>query len=467
MGTNQIERREFIKKFLGGLALLSLDWQAFPKGFGKMLSENEYDVIIIGSGLGGLSCAAAFARQGFKPLVIEQHYKVGGYATTFERPGSFEFDASLHSTSVGERDGIHNLIPGFPEIKDVLFEPHPNLYRVIFPDYDIRVPQKNIQAYINNLVELFPEEKQGVEGIFEDMGGITTDIGKLSRATGEINMNTFPTEFPYLFKTFNRSWGDVVDSRLKNQKLKAIVSSLWGYYGLPPSKLSPYYYAMPTYGYLNNGGYYPRGKSQKISNAFESYIEDHGGEIIIKTRVEKILTKDDTAYGVVTDDGKEFTAKVIISNANTNDTFNKMLDDNCVLKDYLVKLEKLSVSLSSFQIFLGLKKDLIKETGITDTEIFYNTSYDSDADYEIMKNADIEKGGYAVTLYDNIYKGYSPESKNTLNIMTLQGFDHWEKYREDYFKDNKEEYKREKNRMADILIDKVESTLLPGLREAI
>jgi phytoene dehydrogenase-like protein len=467
MSTDQIERREFLKKFLGGLALLSLDWKSFPRSLGKTLSENEYDAIIIGSGLGGLSCAAAFVRQGFKPLLIEQHYKLGGYATTFERPGGFEFDASLHSTSVGERNGIYNLIHGFPEIKDVEFEPHPNLYRIIFPDYDIKVPQKNIQEYINKLVEFFPEEKEGVAGIFNDMEGITTDIGKFSRAAGQINMNTFPTEFPFLFKTFNRSWGDIVDSRLKNPKLKAIVSSLWVYYGLPPSKLSPYYYAMPTYAYLKHGGYYPRGKSQKISDSFENYIEDHGGEIIIKSRVKKILTKDNIAYGVVTEDGNEFTAKVVISNANAFDTFNKLLDDKDSLNDYLAKLNKLSVSLSSFQIFLGLKKDLIKEIGITDTEIFYNTTYDFDADYDSMKKAEIENGGYGITLYDNVYKGYSPEGKNTINIMTLQGFEHWEKYQDDYFKDNKDEYNKEKNRMADILIDKVESTLLPGLRDSI
>ena len=467
MSTNQFERRDFLKKFFGGLAFLAFDWRSFPKAFNSTLKENEFDAIIIGSGLGGLSCAAAFARQGFKPLVIEQHYKLGGYATTFERPGGFEFDASLHSTSVGERNGIHNLIPGFPEIKGVEFEPHPNLYRVIFPDYDIRVPQKNIQTYINHLIELFPEEKIGIVGIFEDMEGITTDISKFSSAGGEINMNTFPAEFPFLFKSFNRSWGDLVDARLKNPKLKAIVSSLWVYFGLPPSRLSPYYYAMPTFGYLHNGGYYPRGKSQKISDAFEKYIDGHGGRVIIKSRVEKILTKNDAAYGVVTENGNEFTAKVIISNANTYDTFNKMLDDNKVLKDYLAKLEKLSVSLSSFQIFLGLKKNLIKEIGITDTEIFYNSTYDFEADYELLKKADVENGGYAITLYDNIYKGYSPEGKNTLNIMTLQGFDHWEKYRDDYFKDNKDEYRKEKDRMADILIDKTENTLLPGLRDAI
>jgi phytoene dehydrogenase-like protein len=467
MYTHQVERREFIKTFLTGVAVFALDWQSFPKGFGKTLNENEYDAIVIGSGLGGLSCAAAFARQGFKTLVIEQHSKIGGYATTFDRPGGFEFDASLHSTSVGERDGVHNLIPGFPEIKEVEFEPHPNLYRVIFPDYDIRVPQKDIPGYINQLVELFPDEKAGIVGIFEDMEGITKDIGKFSSAGGQINMSTFPTEFPYLFKSFNRPWGSLLDARLTNPKLKAIISSQWVYYGLPPSKLSPYYYAMPTYGYLKHGGFYPRGKSQKISDAFGKYITEHGGEIITKTKVEKIMTKDGSAHGVMTDDGKEFNAKVVISNSNAFDTLNKMVDEKSLLKEYLSKIEKLSVSLSCFQVFLGLKKDLIKELGITDTEIFYNTTYDLEADYELMQKAEVEGGGYAVTLYDNIYKGYSPEGKNTLNILTLQGYDHWAKYHDDYFKGNKAEYDIEKERIADILIEKAEKTLLPGLKNAV
>ncbi len=467
METNLIERRDFIKKVLGGIAFLSLDWQSFPKGFGNILGDNEYDAIIIGSGLGGLGCAAAFARQGFKPLVLEQHTKVGGYATTFTRPGGFVFDVSLHSTTVGERNGVHNLIPGFPEIKEVEFLPHPNAYRMIFPDYDIRVPQKNITAYINQLKELFPDEITGIDGIFEDMEGITNDIRKYSSAGGKINTNTFAQDFPYLVKSYNHTWGNLVDARITNPKLKAIVSSLWGYYGLPPSKLSPYYYAMPTYGYLKNGGYYPRGRSQKISNAFEKFIEEHGGKVMTESKVEKILTKENTAYGVVTDDGKEYTAKVVVSNANTFDTFNKMLDDKSTLKEYLDRMEKLSVSLSCFQVFLGLKKDLVKETGIADTEIFYNTGYDDDAGYEVMKKADVKNGGYGVMLYDNIYKGYSPEGKNTLNILAIQGYDHWEKYKDDYFNNNKKEYNKEKERMADILIDKVENTLLPGLRDAI
>ena len=146
MSKKGIERRDFLKYVLGGAGMLALDWSSLPRRVQALTKEDEYDAVIIGSGLGGLSCAAAFARQGFKALVLEQHDKPGGYATAFERPRGFKFDVSLHSTGVGERNGIHNLIPGFPEITDVEFVPHPSLYRAIYPDYDITVAQKDLPA---------------------------------------------------------------------------------------------------------------------------------------------------------------------------------------------------------------------------------------------------------------------------------------------------------------------------------
>jgi all-trans-retinol 13,14-reductase len=460
-------RRDFLKTLLAGIPALTLDWDSFPREKKTSKSETDFDAVIIGSGLGGLSCGAAFARQGFKPLVLEQHYVPGGYASTFKRPGGFVFDVSLHSTVVGERNGIHNLIPGFPEIEDVEFVPHPSLYRAIFPDYDYQVPQKNLKRYIEMLVGYFPEEKQGIQGLFDDMSGLAGDINRYQQAGGKIDMSTFPKEFPYLFKTFNLTWGAMLDKRIENPKLKALISALWGYFGLPPSKLSCFYYALPTIGYLQEGGYYPKGRSQKMSDAFVQFIEDHGGTVKLKTRVEKILTKDHAAYGVKVEDGTEYTARAVVSNANAFDTFLTMMDEKDYLKDYLADFDKYSVSLSCFQVFLGLKKDLVKEVGIEDSEIFYASGYDDDAGYNAMLQADVENSGYGVMLYDNLYKGYSPEGKNTINILVLQGYDHWEKYEADYRKGNKKEYKAEKERMADILIKKVEETVLPGLSESI
>lgn len=467
MSKKSIERRDFLKFFLAGIPMLALDWNSFPKGKNTRQTEKQFDAVIIGSGLGGLSCAAAFARQGFKALVLEQHYIPGGYATTFKRREGFEFDVSLHSTVVGEREGIHNLIPGFPEIKDVEFVPHPNLYRVIYPDYDIRVPSKDLPRYIKMLTEYFPDERQGIAGIFDDMRGVARDINKISSARGKVDMGKFPSEYPHLFKSYNKTWGDIVDARIKNPRLKTIISSLWGYYGLPPSKLASIYYALPTLSYLQEGGYYPKGKSQKISNAMKSFIEERGGKVLLQTHVKKILVKDHSAYGVKTDEGTEYIGRVVISNANAYDTFHKMMEEDEYLKNYLARMDKFSVSLSSFQVFLGLNKDLIGEIGIKDTEIFYETGYDIEADYKAARKADMDNSGFALTLYDNLYKGYSPEGKNTLNILVLQGYDHWEKYEADYWKGNKAAYQAEKERIADILIGKVEKTLLPGLSKAI
>jgi all-trans-retinol 13,14-reductase len=468
MSDNRMERREFLKALLAGIPLVKLDWNAFPTGKDASRSNNEdFDAVIIGSGLGGLCSAAAFARQGFKALVLEHHSKPGGYATTFKRPGGFVFDVSLHSTTVGERDHIHNLIPGFPEIKDIEFVPLPYLYRIIYPDYDFRVPQKDLSGYLRTLIGYFPDKKEGIQAIFDDMKGLAQDINKYSKAEGQVDMMNFPRDYPYLFKSYNKTWGEMLEARIKNPKLKAIISALWGYYGLPPSKLASLYYALPTIGYLQEGGYYPRGRSQKISEAMMRFIEERGGRVMLKKPVEKILIKDHSAYGVQTADGREYTGKVVISNANAYDTFHTMMAEEEYLKDYLARMDKFTTSLSCFQVFLGLKEDLVGKTGIKDAEIFYETGYDIEASYKAALNADLENPGYGLMLYDNLYKGFSPEGKNTMNIITLQGYDHWQQYEDDYWQGHKKAYREEKERMADILIDQVEKTLLPGLRKAI
>ncbi len=467
MGKNGIERRDFLKYVLGGVGIIALDWSSLPRRVQALTKDNEFDALIIGSGLGGLSCAAAFARQGFKPLVLEQHDKPGGYATAFERPGGFKFDVSLHSTSIGERNGIHNLIPGFPEITDVEFVPHPSLYRVIYPDYDITVPQKDLQQYIKMLIGYFPEEKEGIEGLFGDMEGLAGDIQRLSAARGQMDMQRFAVDFPFLSRLYNRTWKEMLDARLKNEKLMAIVSAQWAYYGLPPSKLVSFYYAMPAIGYLTDGGYYPVGRSQDISDTMVRFIESHGGKVMLNSRVDKILLKDHSAYGVRTGAGEEFTSKVVISNANPFDTLRKMTGEEAYLSACLDQLDHYSVSLSSLQIFLGLKEDLVGKLGIKDSEIFYETGYNMEERYVAAQRGDLANGGYALTLYDNVYKGYSPSGKNTINIITFTGYDHWKKYEAEYFNGDKDAYRKDKERLADILIEKVEKTLMPGLSGAI
>jgi len=462
--TTAYDRRDFLKSLLAGASPLSLDWDSLP--FNTAPHSDSYDAIIIGSGLGGLSCAAAFARQGFKPLVLEQHSIPGGYATAFTRRG-FKFDVSLHSTTFGYGDPNNKLIPGFPEVEGPEFLLHSSLFRVIFPEHDIIAPQQNVNGYIEILCKHFPEESEGIKSLFQAMGGLSQEIQKLTQARGQFDRSKFPQEFPVLFANASKTWGQMADAYLKNPKLKGIVSAQWGYYGLPPSKLSSFYYALPLYGYLQAGGRYPRGTSQALSDAFVKFIQNRGGTVLCKKKVEKILLEQGTAVGVKTADGTEYQAKVVISNACAHSTFRKMLNPSDVQESYWKQLDGYSVSFSSFQVFLGLKKDLMKEAGLKDSEIFLEETYDTEAAYQRYLDADVEKGGCGVTLYDNIYKGYSPEGKNTVNILALQGYDHWKQFEADYFKGNKTAYRKEKERMAGILIKKVEQKLLPGLSKAI
>ncbi len=461
------KRREFIKTLVAAMTGGVLDWSSLPVAEASVAGDGQFDAVIIGSGLGGLSCAGAFARQGFKALVLEQHDKPGGYATSFKRPGGFEFDVSLHSTTVGERNGLHNLIPGFPEITEVEFVPHPSLYRAIFPDHEIRVPNRNLPGYIDQLTKAFPDEKEGINALFDEMKQLTEELSRLMSGAGNVDMSRLPIDFPHVVRFSGSTWGQIVDEKIKNPKLKGIISALWAYYGLPPSKLASIYYAFPTYGYLAAGGFYPKGRSQTISNALVSFIEARGGKVLLGSRVEKILVKDEAAYGVRTADQKEYTGRVVVSNANAYDTFHSLLERDDHLKDYLARMDGFSVSLSSFQIFLGLKKDLVHELKLTDAEVFYYSTYDMEAAYQASLNADLSNPGFGLMLYDVLYPGYSPKGKNTISLITLQGYDHWKPYEAGYWSGNKKEYRAEKERMADLLIRQAEKTVLPGLSQAI
>ncbi len=468
MLNKNIRRRDFLKSVLAGIPLVALDWDSFPRGKGGDKAGDAYDAVIIGAGLGGLSCAAAFARQGFKPLVLEQHSKAGGYATTFKRPGGFVFDASLHSTTVGERNGLANLIPGFPEIEDVKFKLHPSLFRLIYPDYDFRVPQKNPQAFLDTMCGFFPQEKEGLVALFDEMKGVLENVSRYQTASGPVNMAAFAKDYPYLFRTFSKTWGQVVDSRLKDAKAKALVSFCAGYYGLPPSKLACFYYAIPTYGYLTQGGYYPVGKSQAISDALVKFIETRGGKVLLGTSVAGIVTKDHAAAGVRASDGKVYGGRVVVSNANAYDTFHTMLPGEVdFLKDFLVRMDRYKVSYSIYQVFLGLKKDLLRELAVTDSEISIRSGYDIEGDFAKLAEADPETCGYGVTCYDNVVPGFSPAGKNTISISVGQSYDYWAPYEAAYGRGDKEAYRKVKERMADVLIRRAEEKLLPGLSKAI
>jgi prolycopene isomerase len=143
-----------------------------------------------------------------------------------------------------------------------------------------------------------------------------------------------------------------------------------------------------------------------------------------------------------------------------------MLPADEKLRDYVDRMDRYTPSLSTFQVFLGLKRDLVSQLS-SDAEVFLFPGYDTDEMYQAAVAGDVTRCAAGVMIYDTLYSGYSPRGKNTITIVALQGYEPWEKFEADYWSGRKRAYTAEKERMAKKLIERAERAVLPGLSKAI
>jgi phytoene dehydrogenase-like protein len=275
-----------------------------------------------------------------------------------------------------------------------------------------------------------------------------------------------PIMYPKMWSLRSMSFSDVLNKYFKDPKIKNHLSvGLTGMLGLPPSQLSGFLGALISRGMSTSQLYYFKSRSQDLSNGFVSLIEENEGSIIYNKTVNKILTEKDRVTGVQAEDGRVYPAKFVVSNANAPDTFGKFLSDNKKAKKYMEKLAQYKPSISSFIIWLGLKGDLRRKC--PEHAIYIDSGYDVETDFENYLSCNAEKTPVMLALYDNYYKGYSKPGTSTITIMILSGYEPWRRFEKDYFAGNKKEYNREKMRIAQTLIKRVEEKAIPGLSSMI
>ena len=421
----------------------------------------NYDVIIIGAGLGGLTAGAKLARSGKKVLLVEQHNIPGGCATTFKRKG-FTVEVGLH-----EMDGLDDI-----DAKKAIFENLdvfnnielirlPEFYRFINPNIDFVMPDDAEEAKAK-LLEKFPEEKKGIRAYFKEIRGIRKEVPKLPRSKfwQLMLLPIYPLLYPFVTRNAKKSIGAFLDKKLENENLKLLLTANLGYFHDDPYSMAMIYFATAQDAYYA-GGWYIKGGSQKLSDYLASCITNNGGEIVYRHLVEQIIVENGKATGVVyRKKSKKETAPItakathIIAN-NAVPLLSKMLPaaSSQKLEEQIKGLEN---SCSVITLYLGFSKSPKALGNKYYSTFMANPDVKNQADFaEDLKHSGFDKRHLIFVDYSQIDAGLAPEGKAFGVLATSDYGKDWENL-------SRSAYKVKKEKVSQILIARLEK-LVPGI----
>lgn len=402
--------------------------------------NNNWDIIVVGAGLGGLTAAATAASNGKKVLLLEKNNTPGGAMTSFLR-GRFEFEASLqafYGFGIDETGSTRKILDELKISSAVTFIPIPRAYRIITKARDGESINANmpfgVESYIEKMEEYVPGSRPSMERLFSLAGDIENTL-EFMKTVKEYDFKTVLAVLKKhlnFFRTAPYSVDDVLNALGVPPKAQDIFSACWQFIGAPTDSLSFIHYIVTINSYLTFGAVVPRFRSFELSMAIASSIERHNGHIWYNARVDRILIKDGKAYGVRLSDKTEVYAKNIICGISPSTVFSKMISHDDIPEKDLQLTNSKSFGARGFSVYLALNRS--PETlGITDYSVILHDTANSREQFSLMGKLDTNNTVTATCLNIAV-PSCSPKGTTLICLSTLYTSDCFsEVSMEDYY----------------------------------
>lgn len=434
-------------------------------------TETHFDTIIIGSGVGGLSAAICLSRAGQKVLVLEQHDVPGGWCHSFYLNGH-RFTPGVHYVGLLEKgQSTAKLYEGLGIANDLaFFRMNPSAYEHAYIGDERFDFPGNFDDLVSALVERFPKEERNIKKYLNLVRNVSAELQLLPDVEGFWQHLTIPFRTKNMGKYALFSLKRVIDWHIKDPLLKKILNIQFGDHGLAPAKASfPLHCAVMDHYF--NGGFYPCGGGASIVKAMTSAIKKYNGEVKTQQSVKRIIVegeKKKTAIGVEMENGEKLFAKQIISNADPNITYQKLIGEENLSKKLQKKLGKTKYSCSSLMLFLTVEMDLTA-AGIDSGNIWLMPNEDMDVVYERMMLPDITNEEAFEGMFISCTTLKDPSSfdgkHHSIEAITYLDYKTFEKFRNE--KDPRsDEYLLFKELLTEKMIKTLEK-VLPTIREHI
>ena len=388
------------------------------------MDAKRYDAIVIGAGMGGLSCGTLLAKEGLRVLICEQASKPGGYCVNFRRNG-FSFAAAVHYLNeFGPNSQMEEAFQTLGLPPEIEFCPQDPQRRIITPYFHLTL-STDMERFERDLIHLFPKERLSIHAYLGELKRLVKNIEGLSIKSLDVISLKEKLQLlykfiktPQLIRYRGKTGQEVLDSFFKDPLLKYLLT-----FGARKGS-SILACASPILWAIKGNFYYIKNKEvEALPQLFLRVYKAYGGEISFNTLVKKIVIEEGKARAVQVEGGEEIQSRYIVSNGDSHSTFQSLIGLHLLPDRFLRKLQKREISAPIFTLYLGVDLDLAQRGFDGALVHYYPTLRKNPWEDKDVEGFDIEKERMAIRMDSIKNPMLAPRGKHTIAIAAFAPYE--------------------------------------------